>query len=75
MLGVNLGGVWASLWLVSGVLEVIFAPGSTLAWVFLSIAFVYWILKIFESFLSGNLKTLLGVLTGALWLVSLLFLL
>ncbi len=67
-------GFWPSLWLVSGILEVVFSPSSAVAWIFLVVAIVYWTLKMFENLLSGNIGLVLGILTAALWIISLLLL-
>jgi hypothetical protein len=67
-------GFWPSLWLVQGVLEVILVPGSTIAWVFLAVATVYWLLKIMPNVLPGSLGLPLRALTGILWIVSFFFL-
>jgi len=63
-------GVWAALWFVSGVVEVVFSPGSAIAWVFLVVSTVYMFLKMFENLLSENVGLLLGGLTAALWILS-----
>jgi hypothetical protein len=68
-------GFWPSLWFVQGVLEVVFRPGSPIAWVFLAVATVYWLLKIMQGMLPWRLGLVLGVLTAALWIVSFFFLL
>jgi hypothetical protein len=67
-------GFWPSLWFVQGVLEVIFIPGSTIAWIFLAVATVYWLLKIMQNGLPGSIRLPLGALTGVLWIVSFFFL-
>jgi len=63
-------GVWAALWFVSGVVEVIFAPGSAIAWIFLAVSTVYMFLKMFENLLSENVGLLLGGLTATMWVLS-----
>ena len=67
-------GFWPSLWFLQGVLEVVFAPQSGIAWVFLAVATSYWLLKILPN-LPGVVRPFLWVLTGILWIVSSLFLL
>lgn len=67
-------GFWPSLWFVQGVLEVVFSPGSPIAWVFMAVATVYWLLKIMQGLLPANIGLVLGVLTGVLWIVSFFFL-
>jgi hypothetical protein len=67
-------GFWPSLWFVQGVLEVIFIPGSAIAWIFLAVATVYWLLKILQNVLPGRMGLPLGALTGILWIVSFFFL-
>jgi hypothetical protein len=67
-------GFLPSLWFISGVLEVVFSPGSAVAWILLVVATIYLILKMFENLLSGNIGLVLGILTAMLWLVSLFLL-
>jgi hypothetical protein len=64
-------GFWPSLWFVSGVLEVVFSPGSAVAWIFLLVSTVYLFLKLFENLMSENIGLVLGVLTAMLWIISL----
>ena len=64
-------GFWPALWFVSGVLEVVFSPGSAVAWVFLAVSTVYLFLKLFENLMSENIGLVLGVLTAMLWIISL----
>jgi hypothetical protein len=67
-------GLWPSLWFLQGVLEVVFIPGSALAWVFLAVATVYWLMKLMRDMLPAYVGHLLTLLTGMLWIVSSLFL-
>ncbi len=68
-------GFWPALWFVSAVLEVVFESTSLIAWAFLAIATVYLGLKMLEGMLSENVRLVLGLLTGCLWLVSILLML
>jgi hypothetical protein len=67
-------GFWPSLWFVQGVLEVVFIPGSAIAWVFLAVATAYWLMKIMQNLLPAYLGHVLTALTAVLWIVSSLFL-
>jgi hypothetical protein len=72
--GVDVGfgrGFWPALWFVSGVLEVVFSPGSVVAWIFLVISITYLGFKMFENMMSEDIGLILGILTAMLWIVSL----
>ena len=66
-------GLWPSLWFLQGILEVVFSPGSQIAWVFLGVATAYWLLKILPN-IPGGVRPVMWLLTAALWIVSSLFL-
>lgn len=63
-------GFWPSLWFVQAFVEVFLSPHSAVAWVFLAVATVYWLLKIMQSFLPKRIGPLMWGLTAALWIVS-----
>lgn len=58
------------MWFVQGVVEVIFSPGSAVAWVFLAVATTYWLLKIMQNMLPGGISPVMWALTAMLWIVS-----